>query len=330
MKFRAYRVDRKQGSIRGELCEQELPPLAENQVLVRVHYSGVNYKDALGPTGKGRIQKRFPLTIGIDFAGEVMESRAAEFSKGALVFANGCNFGEERDGGFAEFVVAPKESLMLLPPGLSPRAAMIFGTAGFTAALAKQRMERIGQTPSLGSMVITGASGGAGSFAVTLFSRAGYSVTAVSGRPEHYPWLKTLGAKECLSPEALHLGTAPLERARWGGAVDHAGGKLLAGLSRHINLWGNIAVVGLAESADLQGTVMPLILRGVSLLGISSNNCPMELRQQLWQELGKLAPELQLESFVGLEISLSEQELALAFQRLLQREIRGRILLRLH
>ena len=292
--------------------------------MVRVRWSGVNFKDALAVTGRGKILRRFPLNAGIDAAGVVLSSSDARYRPGDAVLMNGMGLGEAHDGGFAERLRLPADWLVPLPAGLSARQAMALGTAGFTAALAIQRMELNGQRPAMGPIVVTGATGGVGSVAVSILSGRGYSVTAVSGRPEHRDYLHGLGANEVLTPAELELGSRPLETARFGGAVDNVGGELLAGLTRHVNLWGQVACVGMAASADLQATVFPLILRGVSLLGISSANCPMPLRTEVWNRLaGDLRPAA-LDAIVSDVVPLAG--VAEAAGRLVERRALGRIL----
>ncbi len=293
-------------------------PGEPGQVVIRAEYSSLNYKDALAVTGKAPILKKYPLIPGIDVAGEVIESHSSEFQLGQKVLITGCGLGEDQDGGFAEIVRAPESSVVALPQTLSSQEAMILGTAGFTAALSLYRMEENGQTPEKGPIVVTGASGGVGSFAVSILAQRGYEVIAVSGKADQRQNLLNLGAAEVLSPNALNFGHRPLEKALYAGAIDNVGGELLSGLSRHIGLWGNIACVGLAGGSDLNMTVMPFILRGVSLLGISSNNTPRPLRLQLWKLLAQQWKPKNLESFV--EETLSLEDIPQASQNMLLRK----------
>jgi NADPH2:quinone reductase len=286
MGLRACRVFEERGVAVPRLVEMETEDLSPGDVVVRVLWSGLNFKDALALTGRGKILKRFPLNAGIDAAGTVAASQDARFRPGDSVVLNGMGLGESHDGGFAEEVRVPGDWLVPLPKGLTLRESMILGTAGFTAALAVERMELNGQSPDKGKIVVTGATGGVGSVAVQLLAARGYSVLAVSGRPEHHGYLRGLGATEVKTPEELELGKRPLEAARFGGAIDNVGGELLAGLVRHVGLWGQVACIGMAASPELSGTVFPLILRGVSLLGASSGNCPMPLRRRIWERLG--------------------------------------------
>jgi NADPH2:quinone reductase len=285
MKLRACRVFDEQGSAVARLVEMDADELSAGDVLVGVQWSGVNFKDALAITGRGKILRRLPLNAGIDAAGVVLSSEDPRFREGDEVILNGMGLGESHDGGFAELLRAPGDWVVPLPGGLTLRDAMILGTAGFTAALALHRMELLGQRPEQGPVAVTGATGGVGSLAISILSARGYSVTAVSGRPEHTEYLRDLGAAEVKTPESLHLGSRPLESARFGGVVDNVGGELLAGLVRHVSPWGKVACIGNAGSPELHTSVFPLILRGVSLLGVSSGNCPMPLRTEIWKRL---------------------------------------------
>jgi acrylyl-CoA reductase (NADPH) len=216
------------------------------------------------------------------------------------------------------------DSVVPLPPGLTMREAMILGTAGFTAALAFYRMEKNGQDPKLGPILVTGASGGGGSFAVQIFAQNGYEVHAVSGKHEAIAALKKYGASQVIAPEELGLGTRPLEKVRYGGAVDNVGGELLSHLLAHVQLWGNVSSIGMASSPELQTTVMPFILRGVSLLGASSNNCTRDVRHQLWRRLGAEWRPKHLENVLARTVGL--KDLVTAFEDLIHRRVQGRIL----
>ncbi len=201
---------------------------------------------------------------------------------------------------------------------------MELGTAGFTAALAIHRMERNGQRPDMGPVVVTGATGGVGSIAISILAGRGYRVVAVSGRPEHRSYLESLGAAEVATPEELALGSErPLEAARFGGAIDNVGGALLGGLTRHVGLWGQIACIGMAAAPELETTVFPLILRGVSLLGVSSANCPMPLRKEVWQRLGGDLKPASLEAIATTTVGL--EDVPAAAGRLMDRRALGRI-----
>lgn len=322
--FWALRVHSSEGQPYAKLQQMTEAELTVGEVTIEVHYSSVNYKDALAGTGKGKILKSYPLNAGIDAAGVVLQSKDPRFQAGQNVLVTGCGIGENFDGGYAEVMKAHADSVVPLPEGLTLREAMILGTAGFTAALALSRMEQNGQKPALGPILVTGASGGVGSFAVQIFSQAGYEVHAVSGKHEAIRYLKDLGAANVIPPEELGLGSRPLETVRFGGAVDNVGGEMLARVLAHVQLWGNVASIGLAQSAELHTTVMPFILRGVSLLGTSSNNCARDLRHELWRKLAGPWKPKKLENIVTQTVGL--KDLMPAFEDLLHRRVHGRIL----
>jgi NADPH2:quinone reductase len=328
MTFRACRVFSTDGAIAARVTSMPIDELSAGDVVVRVAYSSLNYKDARAVTGRGRpIMRRFPLNAGIDLAGVVETSSDARFSPGDQVLANGMGLGEAHDGGFAEYARLPGDWLMSLPPGLTARSAMAFGTAGYTAALCLHRMEVNGQRPDMGPIVVTGATGGVGSIGVRLLAARGYDVIAVSGRPEHHDWLRGLGAADVRTPEQLELSGKPLDRTRYGGAIDNVGGALLADLLPHIVEWGNVASVGLAAGAEFSTTVYPFILRGVSVLGASSANSPMPLRREIWRRLGDDLRVDDIERFVTKEIGLDE--IVPTATALLDRRLVGRTLVTL-
>jgi NADPH2:quinone reductase len=322
--FNAYRFYKKDKTISGTLEKTSLKELDQGDVVIRARYSSVNFKDALGATGKGAIFKKFPIIGGIDVSGEIESSDNPKFKKGDSVLVTGSGLGEIQDGGYSEFVRVPSEWIVPLPQNISLEESMIYGTAGFTAAMCLHRMEANGQNPDKGPIVVTGASGGVGSFAVMMMSKKGYEVHAISGKKDSHDYLKTLGAHKVLSLEELELGERPLEKGRFGGAIDNLGGDCLGRLIPHIKLWGNVASVGLALGHELNATVMPFILRGVSLLGISSSNCPMDLRVKLWEMISKELKPACLSEIVCKRVKLSE--LPSAFEGLLGRKVTGRIL----
>ena len=312
------------GGVASRLVRMEPREVGSGDVAVRVHWSGVNYKDALAVTGRGRILKRFPLNAGIDAAGRVESSADERFRPGDAVLVNGMGLGESHDGGFAELLRVPGDWIVPLPAGLTLRESMALGTAGFTAALAIHRMEQLGQRPELGKVAVTGASGGVGSIAVSILAARGYEVLAVSGRPEHHGYLRRLGAHEARTPDELGLGTRPLEAARFGGAIDNVGGELLAGLTRHVAPWGQVACIGMAASSELRTSVFPLILRGVSLLGVTSTSCPMPLRLEVWQRLGAELRPPALAEIVSRVVPLAQ--VLEAAPSLIERRSLGRVL----
>lgn len=328
MTFRACRVFTHGPPAEARIVTMSTAELSEGDVVVRVAHSSLNYKDALAVTGRGRILRRLPLTPGIDLAGTVASSTDARFAPGTAVIANGMGLGETHDGGFAELARVPADWLMPLPPGLTERSAMALGTAGYTAALALHRMEINGQQPAMGPVVVTGATGGVGAVAVRLLAKKGYSVIAVSGRREHHDWVRRLGATEVMMADELALSGKPLDKARFGGAIDNVGGDLLARLLSHVVEWGNVVSVGLAGGVELSTTVFPFILRGVSLLGASSANSPMSLRSAIWRGLGESLSPDEIDDIVTGEIGLDE--LVSRSIDLLERRLVGRTVVTPH
>lgn len=311
-RFKAFRIHNDEKGYRSGIDEISLADLTEGEVTIRVEWSSINYKDALAATGKGRIVKEYPLTGGIDVSGTVVDSNDERFEPGQQVVATGCQLSEAYDGGYTEYLRLRSDSVVPLPANLSSREAMALGTAGFTAALCLYRMEANGQTPEKGPIVVTGATGGVGSIAIDLLTRAGYEAHAITGKAEHFEWLEMLGAKQCISRHDLHWGQNPLERTRWAGCIDNVGGDMLAGISRVIDLWGNIASCGMAGGIGLNTTVFPFILRGVSLLGISSNNTPYDIRKLLWDRLANEWKPVHLEQICNHEVALEEMEAVFA------------------
>ena len=290
--FKVYRVYNEQGKIQGKLEAASLDELSQGNVVIKAEYSSVNYKDALAATGAGKIIRKFPLIAGIDVAGHVLKSEDSRFKEGDAVLVTGYDFGVAHDGGYSGVVRVPAEWVMPIPAGMSTYQAMAIGTAGFTVALCVQRLQENGQRPDMGPFIVTGATGGVGMIAIDILASLGYEVIALTGKLSREPDLKTLGASSVLDRNTLKLDGPPLEKAQWGGAIDNVGGEILSWLTRTVVPWGNIASVGLAGGSELHTTVMPFILRGVSLLGITSSGCPTELRHKLWHRLATdLAPK---------------------------------------
>ncbi|WNH53065.1 YhdH/YhfP family quinone oxidoreductase [Stenotrophomonas oahuensis] len=283
--FNAFRIHQDDNGHRSGLEAIGLDQLNPGEVVIRAQWSSVNYKDALAGTGKGRILRRFPLVGGIDVAGTVVASTDPAWREGDAVLATGCGLSETRDGGYSQYVRLESSAVIGLPAGLSAREAMIIGTAGFTAALALLRMCDNRQTPAHGPLAVTGATGGVGALAVDIFSQAGFEVHAISGKADQAGFLRDLGAAEVLPREVLAT-TRPMESARFGGGLDNAGGPMLASLLAQTVPYGSVVSAGLAASPALDMTVMPFIIRGVSLLGVSSSSAPRDLREQVWHRLG--------------------------------------------
>ncbi len=261
-----------------------LDDLAPGEIVIKTAYSSVNFKDALAGTGQGKILRRFPLVGGIDVAGQVAASTDAKFKEGDAVLVTGCGLSETRDGGYSEYARIESQWAIPLPQGLSLRESMILGTAGFTAALALFRMLENRQAPALGPLAVTGATGGVGSLAIDIFSRAGFEVHAISGKAAQADSLRSIGAVEVLSREALAT-TRPMESARFGGGLDNVGGPMLASLLAQTAPYGNVASAGLAATHALDTTVMPFIIRGVSLLGVASAGTARDIREEIWRRL---------------------------------------------
>ncbi len=286
-KFRAYRLTEADRKIRAEFVECTLDELDPGDLVVRVAYSDVNYKDALAATGKGRILLRPSCIGGIDLAGTVVSSSDARVAKGDAVLAVGHQLGVKHHGGYAEYARIPANWAVKLPKGMTLWEAMAFGTAGYTAGLAIVRMEHNGLKPANGPVVVDGATGGVGSIALAALAKMGYAVSALTGKESESGWLKTLGAKEILLRQGLDLAKIkPLDKATWAGAVDNLGGEVLAWMASSMKFNGVIASIGLAASPNLTTTVLPFILRGVSLLGVNSTDCPTpEEERAVWQRL---------------------------------------------
>lgn len=282
--FAAFRIHNDAQGYRSGIERLSLDDLSPGEIVIKTAFSSVNFKDALAGTGQGKILRRFPLNGGIDVAGHVVRSEDPAFKEGDAVLVTGCGLSETRDGGYSEYARIESRWAIALPAGLSLRESMILGTAGFTAALALFRMQDNRQAPALGPIAITGATGGVGSLATAIFTRAGYEVHAISGKADQHDYLKGLGAKEVLGREALQT-TRPMESARFGGALDNVGGPMLGSLLAQTAPYGNVASAGLAATADLPTTVMPFIIRGVSLLGVASAGTARDIRELVWAHL---------------------------------------------
>ncbi|MCD7099752.1 YhdH/YhfP family quinone oxidoreductase [Stenotrophomonas sp. MMGLT7] len=324
--FKAFRIHDDEAGYRSGIEAVTLDQLAPGEVVIRAAWSSVNYKDALAGTGKGKILRRFPLVGGIDVAGHVVGSTDPAFREGDAVLATGCGLSESRDGGYGEYVRLPASAAVPLPAGLDLREAMVLGTAGFTAALVLLRLLENRQSPAHGPLAVTGATGGVGSLAIDIFSRAGFEVHAISGKAERADYLTSIGASQVLGRDVLQTGR-PLETARFGGGLDNVGGPMLASLLAQTAPYGNVAAAGLASSPKLDMTVMPFILRGVSLLGIGSSGTARDIREAIWQHLAGDWKPRHLDLICTREATL--EELPQVFDGMLAGQSLGRTVVRL-
>ncbi len=318
--YRIYEIDKKTQARFEDVSLDELDP---GEVVVRVAYSSVNYKDALAATGAGKVIRRFPCIGGIDLSGTVVESGDARFKKGDAVIATSYDLGVSHDGGFAEYARVPADWIVPMPKGMSLFEAMAIGTAGYTAALGIVRMESNGLAPKMGPVVVSGATGGVGSIAIDILAGRGYKVTALTGKENEASYLKDLGASEIMPRSSLNLAKIrPMDKEIWAGAVDNLGGDVLAWMLSTMRAGGTVASIGLAASMSLNTTVAPFILRGVSLLGTDSGYTPMPLRQQVWT---RLATDLRPRHLKDMTQTIPFEALPGVFERYLKAQMRGRL-----
>jgi NADPH2:quinone reductase len=326
-RFRVFRIHLEADAVRAGYEWSSLEDLSAGEVVVRVAWSSINYKDALAATGAGKILRRSPLIGGVDLSGIVVSSSDARYREGDAVLVTGCGLSETHDGGYAEYARLSGDWVVPMPPGLDLRTAMAVGTAGFTAALAIQRMEHNGLKPGGAPVVVTGASGGVGSIAIDMLSGRGYEVVAVSGKESADGFLTALGAARILRRQDIDLGRRPLERALWAGAIDNVGGEILTWLTRSVDSWGSIASIGLAGGAELHTTVMPFILRGINLLGINSSATPRDTRLAVWQRISTDLKPRHFDELISREIAFDA--LPAAFGDYLRGTVTGRTIVRI-
>lgn len=308
-----------------ELSFNDLP---EGDVLLKVEYSSINYKDSLAAIPDGNIVKSYPFVPGIDLAGTVISSENPQFKEGDKVIATSYEIGVSHFGGYSEYARIPSEWLVPLPEGLSLKEAMVIGTAGFTAALSVQRLEENNVTPDKGKVLVTGSTGGVGSFAVSILSKRGYEVEASTGKESQHGFLKSLGATSIVPREEVYDGKVrALGKQKWAAAVDPVGGEPLASLLSQIHYGGSVAVSGLTAGTKLPSTVFPFILRGVNLLGIDSVYCPMDRRLKVWNRLATDFKPDNLEQLIQQEITL--EQLPEALPTLLKGQAKGRTIVKL-
>ncbi|MDY0035803.1 MAG: MDR family oxidoreductase [Zoogloea oleivorans] len=320
--FKAILIEKDNAGYRAGLTEMDDARLPDGDVTVRVAYSSLNYKDGLAITGKGPVVRSFPMVPGIDLVGTVEASSHAAYQAGDTVVLNGWGVGEVHWGGLAQRARLKGDWLVPLPAAFTPRQAMAIGTAGYTAMLCVLALERHGVTPDKGEILVTGAAGGVGSVAVALLARLGYTVVASTGRAAEADYLKSLGAAEIIDRNLLSVPGKPLARERWAGAVDTVGSHTLANVCAAMKYRGVVAACGLAQGADLPATVMPFILRGVTLAGVDSVYCPRPDRLEAWQRLARDLDPAVLESLTT-EIGLDEA-VAVATE-LMAGQVRGRV-----
>ncbi|WHY97169.1 NADPH:quinone oxidoreductase family protein [Peribacillus simplex] len=326
--FDALVVNKQDDQFTVNIQQLSLDDLPQGEVLIRVHYSGVNYKDSLAAIPNGNIVSSYPIVPGIDMAGVVVSSEDSRFKEGDEVIATSYGIGVSQSGGYSQFARVPAEWIVPLPDGLTMKEAMIIGTAGFTAALSVLRLEENNLTPEQGSVLVTGATGGVGSFAVSILSKLGYSVEASTGKESEHGYLKEIGAATIVSREDVYDGKLrALGKQKWSGAVDPVGGEPLASVLSQIKYGGAVAVSGLTAGTSLPATVFPFILRGVNLLGIDSVNCPMDTRLKVWHRLATDFKLEHLEQLIQQEITL--KELPDVLPTLLKGEARGRTIVKL-
>ncbi len=319
--YQAIEINKDEAGYRAELKSLDESSLPEGDVTVKVEFSGLNYKDGLAITGKGPVVRRFPMVPGIDLAGSVTDSQHPDFAVGDQVVLNGWGVGEVHPGGLAQMARLKGEWLIPLPAAFTPRQAMAIGTAGYTAMLCVLGLEKNGVTPDKGEILVTGAAGGVGSVAVAVLAKLGYTVVASTGRPDESDYLKTLGAAEIIDRATLGEPGRPLARERWAGAVDTVGSHTLANVCASTKYLGTVTCCGLAQGADLPATVMPFILRGVTLKGIDSVMAPREARIEAWN---RLAHDLDMDK---LELMVHEIGLSAAIEtagELIAGKVRGR------
>ncbi|MBS8266786.1 oxidoreductase [Mesobacillus boroniphilus] len=326
--FKAFMVNKTDDDFSAEVKTIGLEDLPAGDVVIKVAYSTVNFKDGLASIPNGKIVRSYPFVPGIDLAGTVVRSDDSRFKEGDEVIATSYEIGVSHYGGFSEFARIPADWIVHLPDGLNLREAMVFGTAGFTAALSVHRLEENGLTPEKGKVLVTGATGGVGSVAVSMLAKRGYHVVASTGKETEHDYLRKIGASEIISREDL-VGekVKPLDKQLWAAAVDPVGGKTLSAILSKLEYNGSVAVSGLTGGTDVATTVFPFILRGINLLGIDSVYCPMETRKLLWQRMASdLKPEGFLETIQN-EVTL--EELPGVLFSILKGENRGRTIVKM-
>ena len=321
--FNIFRVHEREGKTVAGFEQAQLEDLDAGEVVVKVAYSSVNYKDALAATGAGKVIRRFPCVGGIDLSGTVVESSDARYAKGDAVIATSFDLGVSHDGGYAEYARLPADWLVRAPRGMSLKHAMVIGTAGYTAALGVARMEHNGLAPQNGPVIVNGATGGVGSVAIDILAQRGYRVTALTGKDNESDYLRRIGATEVMLRSSIDVTKIrPLDKALWAGGVDNLGGDTLAWMLSTMQQSATVASIGLAANHAWKASVMPFILRGVSLLGIDSGYTPNPQRQQIWDRLADDLKPAHLDDMVRV---IPFSQLPDVFQDFLDAKVRGRI-----
>ena len=327
--LQAVVVDKRDEDVSIEVKLLSKDQLSKGDVLIKVAYSSVNFKDGLAGLANGKIVQSYPFVPGIDLSGVVVSSSDDRFKEGDQVLATSYEIGVTHFGGYSEYANIRADWIVPLPENMSLREAMIYGTAGFTAALSVHRLEANGLTPDQGNVLVTGATGGVGSMAVAMLAKRGYKVVASTGKDEEHDYVKNLGAQTIISRQDVYNGTLrPLQKGEWQAAVDPVGGQSLASVLSRIKRCGAVAVSGLTGGSDVPTTVHPFILRGVSLIGVDSAYCPMPLREEIWKRLADDLKPDELDEIVDREVPL--EDVPTAMRDILQSKIRGRVLVKVN
>ena len=324
IQYKAFVVEEIDGKFKSSIKSVQTDDLPDGDVLICVHYSSLNYKDALSATGNKGVTKKYPHTPGIDAAGEVVHSENENFKVGDKVIVTGNDLGMNTSGGFGQYIRVPAEWVVNLPDGLSLKEAMIIGTAGFTAGVSLTRLTELVK-PADGKILVSGATGGVGSVAVSLLNKLGYQTMAISGKETEYPFLKNIGAVDVLPRSEFEVvDKKPILSAKFAGAIDTVGGPILENIIKSLQPLGAVTTCGSVSSTQLNLTVFPFILRGISLIGVSSQNYPMHLRKALWI---KLSNEWKPENLLELYNEISILEIENAVNQILQGKLKGRTII---